>query len=137
MLLARRIIVSLPVELSSLSQNQNFYTTTVWNKFVDANVCGYRHSLEKGIHMQYSFANDKTFKRKWWLGLIKKKRSTSCRFIWGNGAANQTKMAIKHGRRNEKLWASTCWPIWAKREMAEVWRESWKSCKSILTARKS
>ena len=86
------------------------------------------------------FANDKTFKENGDWGNKEKKvyklDAYGERVPQLDENGNQ-----KLGRRNEKLWESKVRVVdrfEPNEKMAEGWRESWKkSCKSILTARKS
>ncbi len=126
----------LPVELS-LSQIKNFYTTTAWNSLQIANVRIPSFTERVGIHMHIRLTT-RPFKENGDWG-NKEKRSTS-QMHMGNGCHTRSKMANqKLGRRNEKLWSCeyVLTDFWSQRENGGSGENRGKSCKSILTARKS
>ncbi len=78
------------------------FTRLLHGTVVDKDVCGYRHSLEEGIPHAYLLTT-RPFKENGDWG-NKEKRSYKLDAYRDWVPQKWTKMAIKNGRRNEKLW---------------------------------
>ncbi len=123
-LLARRIIVALPVELSLSTKSKTLHDYCM-EQFVDKGMCADVPSFTERIHMQHIFANDKTFKEN---GDWGNKKGLQARCIWGtvpqldeNGNQN-SEDAVMRNYGSEYVLTD----LSQTRKMAEVWRESWK-----------
>lgn len=126
-LLARRIIVALPVELS-LSQNQKLLHDYCMEQFVDKGMCADTviHWKEGNPHA-HILLTTRPFKENGDWGNKEKKvyklDAYGERVPQLDENGNQ-----KLGRRNEKLWERVRVDRFEPNEkMAEVWRESWKN----------